>query len=195
MGFSHSDILGHLTVFLLYVTFINVVYDFTGPEVVGFFSMNLLNTEKHYNMLSKIFFPALALLFLSVPGFNQAIAEDSSPVCIQLDEKASGAMINYSLHGEANGPVFFSGISCAIEHRNRELCAMEMVSFDTTAKVYDYNTAEETDISKAYFWLDEKNSATPVVAFGSKENAEKYGTEKKGGLILDYTGLTDREFK
>ena len=146
-------------------------------------------------MLSKIFFPALALLFLSVPGFNLAMAEDSSPVCIQLDEKASGDMIHYSLHGEANGPVFFSGISCAIEHRNRELCAMEMVSFDTTAKVYDYNTAEEIDINRAYFWLEEENSATPVVAFGSKENAEKYETEKKGGLILDYTGLTDREFK
>ena len=184
-----------MTVILLYVIFINIIYDFTGPEAVYSFLTNLLNIEKHYTMMIKFFFPALALLFLSVPGFNQAMAQDSSPGCIQLDEKARGDMINYSLHGEANGPVFFSGISCAIEHRNRELCAMEMVSFDTTVKVYDFNTAEEIDISKAYFWLDEKNNAAPIVAFGSKEDAGKYGTEKEGGLILDYTGLTDREFK
>jgi nitrous oxide reductase accessory protein NosL len=146
-------------------------------------------------MLKKIFITALALFFLSVPGFNQALAEDVTPACVQLDEKASGDMIKYSLHGEANGPVFFSGINCAIEHRNRELCAMEMISFDTTAKVYDYNTAEEIDISKAYFCLDEKNNAAPIVAFGSQEDAEKYGAETEGAVILDYTGLTDRELK
>ena len=146
-------------------------------------------------MLKKIFFTAFALFSLSVAGFNSAIAENTTPVCIQLDKKASGDMIKYSLHGEANGPVFFNGISCAIEHRNRELCAMEMVSFDTTSKVYDYNTAEEIDISKAYFCLDEKNNEAPIVAFGSKESAEKYVAETEGGLILDYTGLTDRKIK
>jgi hypothetical protein len=159
------------------------------------FSTNLLNTEEHYIMLRKIFFTALALLFISVPGFNQAMAEDGSPTCIQLDEKVSGDMIKYSLHGEANGPVFFNGISCAVEHRNRELCAMEMVSFDATSKVYDYYTAEEIDISKAYFCLDEKNNKAPIVAFGSKESAEKYAGETEGSVTLDYTGLTDREFK
>ena len=146
-------------------------------------------------MLRKIFFTALALLFISVPGFNQAMAEDGSPTCIQLDEKVSGDMIKYSLHGEANGPVFFSGISCAVEHRNRELCAMEMVSFDNTVKVYDYNTAEEIDISKAYFCLNEKNNKMPIMAFKSKESAEKFKVEAEGIVILDYTGLTDRKFK
>jgi len=146
-------------------------------------------------MLRKVLFTVLAFFFLSVPGFNAVKAEDSTPACIQLEEKSSGEMTKYSLYGEANGPVFFSGISCAMEHRNRELCAMEMVSFDTTAKVYDYDTAKEIDISKAYFWLDEKNNEAPIVAFGSQEGAEKYGAETEGGLILDYTGLTDREFK
>ena len=141
----------------------------------------------------KIFFTLLALYFLSVPGFNAATAEDSTPSCMQLDEKASGDMAKYSLHGEANGQVFFSGISCAIKHRNKELCAMELISFDTTAKVYDYNTAEEIDVGKAYFCLDEKNDVGKVLAFSSKEAAEKYSTETEGGVILDYTGLTDRE--
>jgi len=143
----------------------------------------------------KIFFTLLALFFLSVPGFNTAIAEDSTPSCIQLDEKASGDMTKYSLHGEANGQVFFSGISCAIKHRNKELCAMEMISFDTTAKVYDYNTAEKIDVGKAYFCLDEKNDAGKILAFSSKEAAEKYGSETEGAVVLDYTGLTERELK
>jgi len=143
-------------------------------------------------MLIIVFFTLLALFFLSVPGFNAAIAEDSAPGCIQLDEKASGDMAKYSLYGEANGQVFFSGISCAIEHRNKELCAMEMISFDTTAKVYDYNTAEEIDIGKAYFCLDEKNKDAPIVAFGSKDVAENYSAEIDGNVVLDYTELTDR---
>ena len=143
----------------------------------------------------KIFFTLLALFFLSVPGFNTAIAEDSTPSCIQLDEKASGDMTKFSLHGEGAGPVFFSGISCAIRHRNKDLCAMEMVSFDITAKVYDFNTAEEIDVSKAYFCLDKKNDAGKILAFSSKEAAEKFGAETEGSIILDYTGLTDREFK
>lgn len=146
-------------------------------------------------MLRKIFFTTLALWTLSVPGLNQAIAENSAPVCIQLDTKANGDMTKYSLYGEANGPIFFSGISCAIKHRNKELCAMEMVSFDVTAKVYDYNTGEETEIGKAYFWFDEKNTGAPIVAFSSKESAEKHSAATGGGVILDYTGLTDRELK
>jgi len=146
-------------------------------------------------MLGKVLFTVLAFFSLSVPDFNAAMAENATPACIQLEEKSRGDMTKYSVYGEANGPVFFSGINCAIEHRNRELCAMEMVSFDTTAKVYDYNTAKEIDISKAYFWLDEKNFETPIVAFGSQEGAEKYGTETGEGVILDYTGLTEREFK
>jgi hypothetical protein len=146
-------------------------------------------------MLRTIFFTVLTLFSFTFPGLNAAIAENSSQACMQLDEKASGDMIKYSLYGEANGPVFFNGISCAIEHRNRELCAMEMVSFDTTAKVYDYNTAEEIDISKAYFCLDETNDDGKILAFSSKVAAEKYGAETEGSVILDYTGLTDREFK
>ena len=146
-------------------------------------------------MLKIFFVIAFTLFSLVVPGLNAAIAQDTTPACIELDDKASGDMMKYSLYGEANGQVFFSGISCAIKHRNKELCAMEMVSFDSTAKVYDYNTAKEIDISKAYFWLDENNNEAPIVAFESQEGAEKYGDETEGGIILDYTGLTDREFK
>lgn len=130
-------------------------------------------------------------LFAALPN---ATADDAVSACRRLDTKASGDLVKYSLHGEANGPLFFSGISCAIEHRNRELCAMEMVTFDTTAKVFDFYSGEEIAIDKAYFWLDEKNYETPIIAFSSRDNAEKYQTESGYGLVLDYTGLTEREF-
>ena len=146
-------------------------------------------------MLKTFYFTLLTLLFFSFPGLNAAIAENSSQDCIQLDKKASGDMTKYSLYGEANGPVFFSGISCAIEHRNRELCAMEMVSFDISATVYDYYTSEKIEIGKAHFWLDEINKDAPILAFSSKESAEKYVAEKEAGVILDYAGLTDTMLK
>jgi len=146
-------------------------------------------------MLKKFVFPALAFFSLTLLAFTVAADDVSSPGCIRLDEKARGDMAKYSLHGDANGPLFFSGISCAVEHRNRELCAMEMISFDTTAIVHDYFTAEEIEIGKAFFWLDEKNNEMPIVAFRSKEDAEKYGSETGGGVILDYTGLIERDPK
>ncbi|GAG90224.1 unnamed protein product, partial [marine sediment metagenome] len=31
--------------------------------------------------------------------------------------------------------------------------------------------------------------------FSSKEAAEKYGSETEGAVVLDYTGLTERELK
>lgn len=145
-------------------------------------------------MAKKIFFTLFVLFALPLLFAKHAFAEEPPPVCMQLDEKVSGNMVKYSLHGEANGAIFFSGIRCAIKHRNKELCAMEMVSFDTTSKVYDYYTVEELDIGKAYFWLDEKNTAAPVLAFSTKESAEKYGSENTGGVILDFTGLADRKF-
>jgi len=146
-------------------------------------------------MLKKHLTILLALLFLAFPGIRSSAADDAVPECTRLDTKASNELLKYSLDGEANGPIFFSGIRCAIEHRNRELCAMEMISFDTTSKVYDYYTTEKIEIGKAYFWFDEQNKDAPVLAFSSKEGAEKYTAEKKSGLVLDYTALTDKILK
>jgi len=143
-------------------------------------------------MAKKYIIPLIFLCIFSLFDLSGAAADDAVPHCSLLSEKASGDMAIYSVHGDANGPVFFSGISCAIRHRNQVLCAMEMVSFDATAKVFDYYSGEELAINKAYFWLDEKNDQTPIAAFSSRENAEKYKTEFGDGLILDYTGLIAR---
>ena len=146
---------------------------------------------EYFNMLKKVVITVLALFILAVSGFVSAAA-DSDFYCTKPDEKANGDMVKFSLDAEVNGPVFFHDIRCGIRYRNRELCAMEMISFDTSARVYDYYTSEKIEIGKAYFWLDEKNPGAPVLAFSSKDTAEKFVAEKDGGEILDYSGLTDR---
>ena len=146
-------------------------------------------------MLKKIITTLTAVFILAALPFWAATAEDSTPVCARLPEKASNDMLKYSLDADVNGVQFFSGIRCALSYRNTELCAIEMVSFDITGKVYDYYTAEKTDVDGAYFWLDEQNKDAPILAFSSKESAEKYGAENETGLILDYAGLKERMLK
>ena len=145
-------------------------------------------------MLRPYHLAASTLILLLIACLNNAISAEEFPVCEQLDEKASGDSAKFSLYGEANGPVFFSGINCAIEYRNRELCAMELSTFDVTSKVFDYYTNEEIEIGKAYFCLDEKNIQKPVVAFKDKESAEKYSAENEGSSVVDYTELTEKKF-
>lgn len=145
----------------------------------------------------KIFLTTLSIFSLTVCNIVAA-AENSAnsvPVCIRLDEKASGDIMKYSLDADVDGQVFFSGIRCAIKHRNKEFCAMEMVNFDTSANVYDYYTAEKISIGKAFFWLEDNNEDGPVLAFTTKETAEKYRAEKRVGIIVDYDGLTSRILK
>jgi hypothetical protein len=176
--------------------FKNSQTDFGGCRVIlRHYLFHGLLLEKHIMLKKQLIITSLFLSVFSLAGLSGTAADDAVSVCRRLEEKASGNMAKYSLYGDANGPLFFSGISCAIEHRNRELCAMEMVSFDTTAKVFDFYTGAEIAIGKAYFWLaDENNNKTPIAAFDSKEKAEKHKTESGKGLILDYTGLTGREF-
>ena len=145
-------------------------------------------------MHKKIIITLLVLFVIALSGLTAA-ADENDFVCTRLDVKASGDTMKYSLDAEVNGPVFFNGISCGIRYRNKELCAMEMVRFDTSGSVYDYYTTEKVAIGKAYFWVDEKAPAASVTAFCSKESAEKFRAEKGTGIILDYTGLTERMLK
>lgn len=152
-----------------------------------FYEVNSIMVEKYII--------ALFFLFSFWPGISAWATDDNKVTdCRRLDEKASGDMAKYSLHAYVDGPVFFSGISCAIAYRNKELCAMEMIGFDTTAKVLDYYTGEEIEIGKAYFWLNENNNKTPITAFVSQESAGKYKADTGNGIILDYSALINRKF-
>ena len=145
-------------------------------------------------MYKKMILTLLVPFFIAVSCLTAA-ADEGDFVCTRLDAKASSDMMKYSLDAEVNGPVFFNDISCGIRYRNKELCAMEMVRFDTSGSVYDFYTTEKVAVGKAYFWLDEKDPAASVTAFSSKEAAEKFSTEKGTGVILDYAGLTERMLK
>ncbi|KPK26642.1 MAG: hypothetical protein AMJ61_08295 [Desulfobacterales bacterium SG8_35_2] len=136
----------------------------------------------------------VAVFVFSLVIFTAAGADETIPDCTRLDEKASGDLLKYSLDAEVNSPVFFADIRCGVRYR-MDLCAMEMVSFDISARVYDFYTAEKIEIDKAYFWLEEKNKDAPILAFSSKESAEKYGMAKEDGMVLDYTDLTDKLLK
>jgi hypothetical protein len=145
--------------------------------------------------VKKILFITLALATLFFFAFAAAAADEVAPTCDQLDEKAGGEKLRYSLDANVDGPVYFGDIRCGVKHRCKELCAMEMISFDMSAAVYDYNTEEKIAIGKAFFWIDEKNPAAPILAVSAREAAEKYGSGKPDGVILDYMALADRLLK
>jgi len=129
------------------------------------------------------------VLFLAV----SIKAEDKTPVCDKLDDKVTGEMMKYSVNADVDGPVYFGDIACAVKYRTKEFCAMEMVSFDFSAKVYDYNSANELEMGKALYVIDEKNSSSQILAFVSKDAAEKYAAEHQGCTVLDYTALVERD--
>ena len=135
---------------------------------------------------------SILLFLLSAVPIN---AEDKIPVCEKLDDRVTGEMMKYSVNADVDGPVFFGDIACAVIYRTKEFCAMEMVSFDSSARVFDYYTANELEISKAFFVIDEKNPGSPILAFEKKSAAEKYAAGHQGSSVLDYTALVEKEIK
>ena len=134
----------------------------------------------------------LSIFLLLTASIN---AEDKIPVCEKLGDKVTGEMMKYSVNADVDGPVYFGDIACAVKYRTKEFCAMEMVSFDSSAKVYDYNTATELEIGKALFVSDEKTPGSSILAFESKSAAEKYAAEHQGCTVLDDTALVEKEIK
>jgi hypothetical protein len=143
--------------------------------------------------IRKDFFLCIAVFSIFLLLAAPVNSEDTIPVCDKLGDKVTGEMMKYSFNADVDGPVFFGDIACAVKFRTKEFCAMKMVSFGSSAKVYDYNTATEIEIGKAYFVVDEKNKSAQIPAFESKNAAEKYAAEHQGCTILDYTALVERD--
>jgi hypothetical protein len=122
-------------------------------------------------------------------------AEDKIPVCEKLDDRVTGEMIKYSVNAYVNNPLYFGEIACAVKYRATEFCAIEMINFDSSARVFDYYTANELEMSRALFVIDEKNPDSPILAFENKSAAEKYAAEHQGSAVLDYTALVKKEIK
>jgi hypothetical protein len=145
--------------------------------------------------MQKIFTSWLAGILLLLFTTVSINAEDKISACEKLEDKVTGDMMKYSVSADVDGPVYFGDIACAVKYRTKEFCAMEMVSFDSTAKVYDFNTATELEMGKALFVVDEKKSAAPIVAFESKSTADEYAAKHQGCTVLDFTALMEKEIK
>ena len=93
----------------------------------------------------------LVVFFLS----TTAIADSDQDICPQLEKKVEGDRMKYSISANVYGPIYFADIGCGIVMR-KDLCAMEMVAFDNSAKVFDFSTGEEIESVKAFYVLGEK---------------------------------------
>jgi hypothetical protein len=125
-----------------------------------------------------------------------AHGDDGARQCDILDEQVSGPAMKYSMIADVNGFVAYDDIGCSIEWRNRELCAMELSAFDITAKVFDFLTGHELEMAKAYYMVSASAPAgSKVIAFGDKQDAEKYVAEQGNMKVVDFTALTELKFK
>ena len=140
-------------------------------------------------------FLPVVILSLCLSIGSVAHSEDNTSRCEKFDQRVTGQALKYSMIADVNGFVAYDNIGCAIEWRNRELCAMELTAFDITAKVFDFLTGNELEMAKAYYVISASAPASSkVFAFGDKQGAEKYVAEQGSMKVIDYTALTELEF-
>jgi hypothetical protein len=141
------------------------------------------------------YLPGLVLAVYLCIG-TVAFSDEDTRHCGKLDQQVTGPAMKYSMTADVNGFVAYDDIGCSIEWRNRELCAMELSSFDITAKVFDFLTDNELEMAKAYYVVNASAPASSkVIAFSGKQGAEKYAAELDNMKVVDYTGLTELEFE
>jgi hypothetical protein len=138
---------------------------------------------------------AALILVASLCMGRVANSDDGSRQCDKLEQQVTGPAVKYSMTADVNGFAAFDDIGCSIEWRNRELCATELASFDITARVFDFLTGSELEMAKAYFVVSETAPAdTKIIAFASKQDAEKYVAAHSTGKVVDFTALTELKF-
>jgi len=92
-------------------------------------------------------------------------------------------------------PVMFNDIGCGIIWRSKQCTAIQM-TFDNTAKVYDFESGEDLYMKDAYY-VKGSGITTPVgygiIAFKDREDAERFAAEKGTGTVLSYDDLLNTE--
>lgn len=93
---------------------------------------------------------------------------------------------------KSNEKAAFDDIGCALIWRE-ELCASKLMSFESNAEVFDYNTAESVAIENASFVV-ESGVKTPmgydIIAFRDKQSAERFVAEAGKGNVVPYSKLS-----
>jgi hypothetical protein len=93
--------------------------------------------------------------------------------------------------GDIGEQVSFSDIGCAVVMR-KEMCAMELLSFDNSAVVQDFASGREILMSTAYFVVGAGVTTplvTDIVPFAAEETAKRFVKEWGAGKILRYNDL------
>jgi len=140
------------------------------------------------------FLPAFILSLCLCIG-SVVHGDDGTRQCDKLDRQVTGPAMKYSMIADVSGFAAFDDIGCSIEWRNKELCATELASFDITARVFDFLTGRELEMAKAYYVVSESAPAgSKVIAFGMKQDAEKYVAEHGNVKVVDFTALTEFKF-
>jgi len=134
----------------------------------------------------------LSLSLILIITLSQAICEEQPDNCPKLEEKYTGNGIKYSMYADVDGMVSYAELLCGIKLRANKLCAMEMVKIDASAKVYDFYSNKEIEMTNAFFVINPKSANHgSVSAFGEKESAKKFATET-GGETLDFNQLVEK---
>lgn len=134
---------------------------------------------------------AMACLLWLVPVIG-ASAGDELSKCgesgILLGEETKRFSVTQS---NVAKPVSYNDIGCAMIWRDNQCTAIQ-TTFDSTAVAVDYLDGEEIPIDKAYF-VRGSGVETPmgygVIAFKSKERAERFVAEHPEGTVLTYEDL------
>lgn len=143
----------------------------------------------------------LVALFLLVclAAVSSGAAEKPKPsTCKQCNMKIGDADKKYAVYVlEGIEPTAFNDIGCAVIWYNNE-CAMRQSAFDSNAIAHDFGTGEPVPAEKAVF-VTGPGVKTPkgygIVAFKSREQAEKFAGGLENGKVISYSELTALKLK
>lgn len=142
---------------------------------------------KKYNLIV-VMILSVSFLFSSVSSAD----ENKLRTCSKCGKEIKAENKKFSVvQKDASKPVAFDDIGCAVVWRDNQCTAIQM-AFDATAKVYDFYSEEEIDLSSAFFVKD-ANTQSPgghgIAAFKDKKSADTFMSHNGGQKVLTYDDL------
>lgn len=131
------------------------------------------------------------VLFLSICSLAYS-GDNKETICSRCGNEIKSDNMKYSvIQLDAKKPVSFDDIGHAVLWREDQCTAIQM-SFDATARVFDFNTGEKLTINAAYFIRStdiQSPGGSGIVAFKERQSAEKLLSGKGSGKVLTYDDL------
>ena len=140
-------------------------------------------------MRKLIWFMVFWAVLISTAGMG--ICAEQAAECTQLTAKVENDLKRYSINADVDGFFAYDNILCGVELRAKKLCATELSVFDSSARVYDFDSAEELEVTKAHYCINPTSTSIKgSVCFKDKAAAEKFVAEH-GGQLVNYDQLVD----